>query len=388
MSINPILKPSEEPQILDAFVGDLRHFTNLLRGINFANRALVDVTEGGLVITVEEARTLSGISDWHCERPVDILKVSYLHEAVAFIRKDIFDEYHYTPDAFAEPKDPDNSDTEDEDPSQPRTLFEIPLNTFIECLNVLGTANQAVVGPPKRRFRPWNATDQESDHEDESQADGEEGPSRANQPRSAASALSGGIERYLGGKKGTALRMTYQGPGYPLVLLISEDSNGPIATCEISTYEPEPTLELPFDSDDMQLKMILKSSWLQDNLSELHPSCEKLTIIGNPPPAPGKAPSTSAPPRLRIKATGTFGSSEMDYPNDKEVLESCECNAHVSFTYRTQYVCRVLPALRNSTKTSIRIDGEGLLSVQLIIPSPRLKGPEAFTEFRTKVRSD
>ena len=65
------------------------------------------------------------------------------------------------------------------------------------------------------------------------------------------------------------------------------------------------------------LKIILKSSWLRDALSELDPSCEKLTFIGNPPLAPDKTregakrrvPLTG--PMLRIQATGVFGSTEV-----------------------------------------------------------------------------
>lgn len=30
-----------------------------------------------------------------------------------------------------------------------------------------------------------------------------------------------------------------------------EDMNGPNAVCELTTYEPEPALDLPFDSEAM-----------------------------------------------------------------------------------------------------------------------------------------
>ncbi|EEB87835.1 hypothetical protein MPER_14653, partial [Moniliophthora perniciosa FA553] len=44
--------------VLKVSVHDVRHFASLLRGVNFANRATFTVTEKGLVIIVEEARTL------------------------------------------------------------------------------------------------------------------------------------------------------------------------------------------------------------------------------------------------------------------------------------------------------------------------------------------
>ncbi|CAL1703417.1 unnamed protein product [Somion occarium] len=367
----------EEPSpllVLSAYTTDLRHFTNLLRGVSFEKRALFDLTAGGIVVTVEEARTLL---------------------AFAFIRNDIFDEYIYIPMEEPEPEPQSSQETvdEDEEPTPPRpkrTLFEVNLSTVIDCLNLFGTAGTSASAVKKHRFKGWNQSAQDSDGDDDGTEDGS--ASRRGRTSKSASGMNASasantkIDQFMSGStKGTALRMTYAGPGHPLVLHLAESSSGPAATCEIVTYDPEPALELPFDSDAMIMKMILKSSWLQDALSELHPSCDKLTIIGNPPPAPGRGPTLTAPPRLRIKATGTFGTTEMDYPNDKEVLESCECDTHVSFTYRTSHVVRVARALQHSTKTSVRIDEGGLLSLQLIIPSPRMRGPkaaEAFTEFR------
>ena len=70
-----------------------------------------------------------------------------------------------------------------------------------------------------------------------------------------------------------------------------------------------------------------QSSWLRDALSELDPSCERLTFIGNPPPsiphqnASAANENTDVKPRpirhaimkpmLRIQATGTFGTTEV-----------------------------------------------------------------------------
>lgn len=62
------------------------------------------------------------------------------------------------------------------------------------------------------------------------------------------------------------MRMSFAGAGYPLTLLMfvapvslvgceltidfrAEDSTGPTTTCEITTFDPEPSLELPFDSE-------------------------------------------------------------------------------------------------------------------------------------------
>lgn len=54
------------------------------------------------------------------------------------------------------------------------------------------------------------------------------------------------------------------------------------------------------------------------------------------------------------------------------------------YSYRFAHISRTLKALQGSTKTSLRIDDEGLLSLQFLMPSPKPRGGivEAFIEFR------
>jgi len=63
----------------------------------------------------------------------------------------------------------------------------------------------------------------------------------------------------------------------------------------------------------------------------------------------------------------------MDYPDDRDVLELAEfeIDESVSFTYRFNHIARTLRALQNSTKTSLRADFDGLLSLQFQLPLPR-----------------
>ena len=79
---------------------------------------------------------------------------------------------------------------------------------------------------------------------------------------------------------------------------------------------------------------------------------------------------------------------QMDYPNDKEVFESFSCSQTVSFSYHTTHISRTTRALSSSTKTSLRIDEEGLLSLQFLMPSPAsangAKKSDAFIEFRVR----
>ncbi|KAJ8522644.1 hypothetical protein ONZ45_g788 [Pleurotus djamor] len=264
-------------------------------------------------------------------------------------------------------------------------------------MNIFGTASGSASGPTHKKWK------KQGDEEGSDNSDANEDGKRPGRGRTKANA-AGGIGQYfaLGSEKTTGMRMSYEGGGHPLTLLIAEDAEGPTTACEIITYEPEPHLELPFDPDNMVLKIILKvSSWLGDALSELDASCEKLTFIGNASPdgPPQTNPGSTArnpdsdlgdsmtKTMLRIQAEGTFGTTEMDYPNDREVLETFECEQSVSFSYRTAHITRAIRALQSSTKTSLRIDATGLMSLQFLMPSPSPKGKaksgsDAFIEFR------
>ncbi|KAH0584433.1 Cell cycle checkpoint protein RAD1 [Termitomyces sp. J132] len=352
--MSQVSEEAPHPPVLRASVHDVRYFAALLRAINLANRATFTVTARGLTITVEEARTLLG---------------------TAFVFSDIFDEYSYQSDAIQSSQESEGAEI--------NVGFEIPLNTLIECLNIFGTAG----APPTNasiKYKKWKKAGNDSDHDDDDD--------RRGRGRSEAR----GLDAYFSGPdKRTGMRLTYVGPGNPLTLVLAEDAAGPTTTCEIATFEFEPHLELPFDASHTVLKVILKSSWLRDALSELDPSFDKLTFIGSPPPEAedltsrgGQMSRAVEKPMLRIQAAGTFGSTEMDYPNDREVLETFECKEIVRVSYRFGHITKTLRALQSSTKTSLRIDEDGLLSLQFLMPSPRGGASDAFIEFRCLALDD
>ncbi|KAI0345214.1 Rad1-domain-containing protein [Trametopsis cervina] len=351
-------QPQDVPHVLSAYVHDVRYFAALLRGVSFTKMASVTVMDSGLVVTTEESRTLLG---------------------TAYIFADTFDEYTYNPPQQPAVLSQSSSGNAEQEAEQLNAAFDINVAVLLECLNILGTAGPSTTNV-KANERAHRFHDLGKNGED---GDNNVGSSRRN---GRGEQDAGKLDHFVsGGGKKTGMRLSYTGPGYPLTLLIAEEADGPTVTCEVTTFDPEPRLELPFDADQTALRIILKSSWLRDALSEIDPSCEKLTIIGSPPPPEGRAPRASAPPRLRLKAVGNWGSTEMDYPNDREVLETCDCPAPVSFSYKHSHVQKALRALQNSTKTSLRIDEDGLLSLQFLMPSPRArpgKAANAFVEFR------
>ncbi|TRM57517.1 repair protein Rad1/Rec1/Rad17-domain-containing protein [Schizophyllum amplum] len=232
------------------------------------------------------------------------------------------------------------------------------LTTLLECLNIFGSAGPGGA-PNSTAHKKWRRAE-----DDDGAEDGEGGGGGGRR-------TGRGIEHFLGGTgdKRTGMRLSFSGEGYPLVLLLAEDASGPMTTCQISTYEADSHLELPFDSEHTC------SSWLREALSELDPSIEKLTFISNPRPVEDdgrrRAPNNAAKPLFRIRAEGTFGSTE--------------CAQTVQFSYRFSYISRTLKAVQSSTKTSLRIDEDGLLSLQYLMPYTKPRGGEkheCYIEYR------
>lgn len=108
------------------------------------------------------------------------------------------------------PTQPRRARGDDEDDESDNVAFEIPLNTFIECLNIFGTAGPSTSssGAGGKGGRGWhrpngNNANADSDHED-----------RGERRRD-------GLDAYFGGQeKRTSMRMSYMGAGYPLSLIM------------------------------------------------------------------------------------------------------------------------------------------------------------------------
>lgn len=329
---------------------DVRPLVTMLRGVNFGSDATITISEAGLTVSVEESKILLGR---------------------AYIPLIMFDEYKYNP--LIQEDQPSQDSENDTDPS---TMFEISLDTLLECLNIFGTGFSAIsqFALENRKKKSWKR---------ESDDSGEDRPRRKKGPKGNAT-----LDQYfssVGGKK-TGMRLSYRGAGYPLVLILAEEASGPTTTCEIQTLENDLPADIPFDDARRIIKIILRSSWLRDALEEIDSTCDKLTFMAIPPTdtLPGSL-SCSIKPTFRLSAEGTFGSSQMDYPNDKDVLESYECVSPVKFSYRVSHISSALRALQTSTKTSLRIDDEGLLSLQFLMA---VGGRDAFIELRCQPLDD
>ncbi|GAA5847550.1 hypothetical protein JCM9279_005290 [Rhodotorula babjevae] len=385
---------------------DVRPLASILRSLSFRHQATVKIGVEGLVVTVEEGRSL---------------------QAHAYIARDAFSTYDFflsaeDPAAYVDAPAPRSSASPGpSSPSQPRSSpppapaaggapycqLTVSLSTMLECLNIFGNAGGS--GHPFKREgeRPPGG----DGGEDEGAGGGGWRGRRGRGRRGSEDGDQGGRYGRRGGTaqedgKTTSLRVSYVGQGEPLVMLLEE--GGIVTRCEITTYEPEGLLDLAFPDSDKVQRMIIKSDGLRDALAELPPSSEKLTFSFSPPSETHVGAGSNARygsfagrgaggaaddddeevPVFRIESVGTMGSTEMDYTDDKDVLEAFECEHPIRNTYKFSHIQLTKHALASAIKVSIRTDQGGLISLQFMIPlSPRgarasvAEGKIGFVEF-------
>nr|CAD7462026.1 unnamed protein product [Timema tahoe] len=154
----------------------------------------------------------------------------------------------------------------------------------------------------------------------------------------------------------TILKMRYQGYGHPLTLLLEED--GVITDCNIRTLEPENPVEFNFNADSDINKVIIKSEPLKEIFNDLDPTSGVLQII-----------LSSDPPHLQFSTEGNAGDTQVNIPSHSEIFESFECNIVTSSRYQFSSVKSSFKSLAISERASIRIDENGLLCFQYMIPT-------------------
>lgn len=167
---------------------------------------------------------------------------------------------------------------------------------------------------------------------------------------------------------GGTLRLTYKEYGSPLDLVLEE--NGVVTTCSLTTYEPDELAELELEMTPMPDKIIMRSEWLSDAMSELDSHGGEVLSIRQSPNRPW----------FRLGVKGMLGSAQMDYPNDRSVLETFNCRADVKNSYKFSMIRTCLKAMSASEKVSIRTDEMGTLAIQFMISVG--EGRHSFVEFK------
>lgn len=167
------------------------------------------------------------------------------------------------------------------------------------------------------------------------------------------------------------LRFIYESDGEPFLVIAEE--NGVVTTCELTTYAPEEDEEtngITFEPSTLQSKIIMKSEWLHSALLEL--DSPSTTLVLTLRTSPRK-------PHFRVSTTSEWGGAEVDYPNERNVLEIFMSERGVSNSYRFMAVKMALRAMSASSKVSMRTDSEGVLSMNFML---EVDGKNVFVEFR------
>ncbi|KAI1098570.1 DNA repair exonuclease rad1 [Jackrogersella minutella] len=149
--------------------------------------------------------------------------------------------------------------------------------------------------------------------------------------------------------------IVYEEDGAPLSIILEE--TGVKTQCNMVTYTPESTPDIPFDRDDLSFKIITQGRWLLDALSELAPMAPARITIAASPDAPF----------LSISSGGGLGSAGVDFSNSRDLLETFSVRQHWVQSFKFDFIKSASEAMRIASKVSFRGDSQGVLSLQFLV---------------------
>ncbi|KAN0059855.1 checkpoint clamp complex protein Rad1 [Thecaphora frezii] len=397
---------SDRP-LLSAQVADVATLATLLRSVALAPHAIVTASEDGLEVVTELNRTI---------------------QAHAYLYASLFDRYEFIPPpkrpqarssngprarkrarndddpSGTPPSSPSSSprasqevdelqsDSDDEPPS---LSFEVNLQTWLSCLNIFGGANPTrpqtnSAGGTVRPATNFSSTSTNTASNSSSAFRGSRERDRARRNEDGGDTPQGLSTAAMTGAT-TAMTLAYKGIGHPLTLQLMQDAT--VKTrCEIATYEAAFLTDLSFDPQALTGQVILSSDTLHTAFSELEASCSRIGIFVQPPttdapssptsdarmaPARTRQHSTASRGKLCFKTVGDTGESEMEFPFVPSSSTNLGGGVMEKFLsteesrmwwYPFGLVGKVLSCLKSSIKTSLRIDQDGLCSLQFMLP--------------------
>ncbi|KAI9817100.1 MAG: ssDNA endodeoxyribonuclease [Pycnora praestabilis] len=309
---------NDEP-MFSAVSSSPRQLFLLLRCINFASKAQVQISQEGLRFTVEESRVMQGL---------------------AFLEKSLFTTFNYTLPTHPTNNDDDSTSAPDSD----FPIFQISLPSLLETLQILGLSDS------KDRWAAPSTTYSSGITHSLSRG----GP---------AAAFDARVLDMPG-----VCRLSCFGPGSPLSIILEE--SGVTTTCELVTYEPEIQEDIPLQRDRLAQKIIMRASWLHDAITELSStSPTRLTITASP-----------SAPFFTLSSAGPLGSATVEFSKDPQLLETFQVPKRTVNTYKYSSIKAAGKAMALASKVSIRGDYQGVLSLQFMIEVEG--GGVSFVDFR------
>ncbi|KAL3476375.1 repair protein Rad1/Rec1/Rad17-domain-containing protein [Aspergillus californicus] len=331
--------------IFTAVSSNAHQLFTLLHCIGFAQNATVQLTPDGIRFSVEEGRVVQGL---------------------AFLDKALFTTYTFKPPTT--PNDEDNTTMEDREPEGLNyPCFVVSLSALLETLKIFGVGESS------------NTT-----------------ASRAAsvQPSTASATSAFTAPALLLNRSCTFQYLTH---GSPLSITLAE--TGVKTTCELTTYEPdEGELDIPFQRDGIVMKIIMRSAWLHNAITELGATTPKVLKLS--------ASAKQEPFFTLSGAGGPFSESSVNFsieqnpPNNgtqsdshRKILTNdgtsrsratraklaptvtetflvsppSSMGSRIRQDYRFSYVQKASRAMAVANKVSIRGDRQGVMSLQFMI---------------------
>jgi cell cycle checkpoint protein len=143
------------------------------------------------------------------------------------------------------------------------------------------------------------------------------------------------------------------------IILTSLEENGVTTCCELSTFDfqEQNDLERTFIESQVITKVILKSEWLKTAFKEIDNTCDNIRFS-----------FSKEQPFFEIIAKGLAGESRIQYSDDSNVIETFQCEEEMTVVYNFKMIQSSFKALGISTKTSVRINNEGMICLQFLVP--------------------
>jgi cell cycle checkpoint protein len=298
------------PTVFSAVSTAARNIYQILNCISFAAKVQVTIREDGLQFSANEAQIL---------------------QATAFLDRKLFTSYRFNPllDLNEEPELPG---------------FQISLRALLETLQIFGAADASMKFGRKE--------------------DDEYGTSI--RPERVA-AFSNKVLGMTG-----VCRFIYEGEGEPFKIILEE--SGVTTTCELNTYLPGTMVDIPFDKQELQAKIIVQPRFIYDAITEVSSS----TATASTSSSRVGVLISSHSPYLSFSTVGPFGSATVDFSNGKELFETFTVSSRWAQSYRFDFIRYAVEALKLASKVSIRGDSQGVLSLQFMV---EVDGNNHFVDF-------
>lgn len=335
----------ETGPIFSAVSSNAHQLYTLLHCINFAQNACVQITPDGIRFSVEEARVVQGL---------------------AFLDKALFTSYTFN--LAATPGNEDGVTMEGlESDGSNYPCFFVSLSALLETLKIFGVGESSSTSASR---------------------------ATSVQPSTVSASSAFTAPALLLNRSCT---LQYSHYGSPLSVTLAE--TGVKTVCELTTYEPdEGELDIPFQRDGIVMKIIMRSAWLHNAITELgatNPNILKISASAKEEPfftlSGAGGPFSESSVEFSIEQDGQNNGTQSDthrkvLTNDGTtrsratraklaptvtetflVSPPSSMGSRLKQDFRFGFVQKASRAMAVANKVSIRGDRQGVLSLQFMI---------------------